>query len=49
MTGTIPMKLTPEQERRRRTKNYVVGALLLAFVVLFYFLTMVRMSANVPT
>lgn len=42
------MKLTPEQERRRRTKNYVVAGLLIAFVVMFYLLTMVQMTANTP-
>ncbi len=43
------MKPNPDQNRRLRTKNIVVALLLVAFVVVMYFLTMVRMSANVPS
>jgi ABC-type transport system involved in cytochrome c biogenesis permease subunit len=43
------MKPTPEQNRRLRTKNIVVALLLVAFVVMLYFLTMVRMSGTAPS
>ena len=40
--------MTPEEERefkrRRKSRNVVVGAVLLAFVVLFYAITIVRMG-----
>ena len=40
MTGT-------EQRRRQRGKNVVVALLLLGFVVLFYLVTIVKLTANV--
>jgi hypothetical protein len=49
VTGATLVKLTPEQARRRKTKNIVVALLLVAFVVMLYFLTLVRMSANMPS
>ncbi|WP_263970500.1 hypothetical protein [Qipengyuania atrilutea] len=40
--------MTPEEEReykrRRKSRNLVVGVVLLAFVVLFYAITIVRMG-----
>ena len=40
--------MTPEEERefkrRRKSRNVVVGVVLLAFVVLFYAITIVRMG-----
>ena len=40
--------MTPEEEqeyiRRRKTRNMVVGLVLLGFVVLFYAITIVRMG-----
>jgi len=42
--------MTPEEqvelERRRRGRNLVLGALLLAFVVLFFFITIARISGQ---
>ena len=36
----------PDYRRRLRTKNLAVAGLLLALVVLFYFVTLVRMGAE---
>ena len=40
--------MTPEEEkefiRRRKARNLALGLLLLGFVVLFYFITIVRIS-----
>ncbi len=40
--------MTPEEEaefkKRQKARNYVVGGTLLFFVVLFYAITVVRMS-----
>lgn len=36
----------PEHRRRLRAKNLAVAGLLLALVVLFYFVTLVRMGAE---
>ncbi len=40
--------MTPEEEtelnRRRKGRNYVLGGVLLFFVVLFYAITIVRMG-----
>ena len=41
------MALTPEQQRRRRQKNIAIGLGLAALVVLFYVITMVKLSGNV--
>lgn len=38
--------LTPEQARRRRTKNIALALALLALVVLFYIVSLVRMGAG---
>ena len=40
--------MTPEEEaevqRRRKSRNYVLGGILLALAALFYFITVVRMQ-----
>ncbi|BBK34540.1 hypothetical protein EDC65_2971 [Stella humosa] len=36
--------MTPEQQRRRRTKNIAMLAVLVGLVVLFYAVTIVRMG-----
>lgn len=42
--------MTPEEEaalaRRRRSKNFAVLGVLVAMVVLFYFISMARMSGG---
>lgn len=44
------MNMSPEEEaefkRRRRGRNIVMGLLLAAFVVLIYFITIVRIDAQ---
>jgi hypothetical protein len=37
-----------EERRRRNTKNWVLFAVLVGFVVLVYFVSIVRMSKGVP-
>jgi hypothetical protein len=37
-----------EERRRRNTKNWVLFAVLVGFVVLVYFVSIVRMSRGVP-
>jgi hypothetical protein len=41
------MSLPDESRRRRRIKNIGVALALLAFVVLFYIVTLVKLSGNV--
>ncbi len=38
--------LTPEQVRARKRRNLVIGLSIVAFVVLVFFVTMARMTAN---
>ncbi|TNE40930.1 MAG: DUF2970 domain-containing protein [Alphaproteobacteria bacterium] len=39
--------MTSEEDRkRRRVRNYVVGGILVALVVLFYLITIVKMSGS---
>ena len=44
------MSMTPEEkaefERRRRGRNIVMALLLVGFVVLFFFITIARISAQ---
>lgn len=48
MTGQdiTPIQLTPEQVRARRSRNIAIGAVLLALVVLFFAMTIVRLGSN---
>jgi hypothetical protein len=39
--------LTPEQRRRQRRKNIALAIGLVLLVVLFYIITMVKLSSNV--
>lgn len=41
------IQLTPEQERRRRQKNIALAIGLVLLVVLFYVITMIKLSGNV--
>ena len=38
--------LTPDQLRARSRRNWVIALSIIAFVVLVFFVTMARMSAN---
>jgi hypothetical protein len=40
--------LTPEQRRRRRSRNIAIGLLLAALVVLFYVMTWFRFGGGTP-
>ena len=41
------VELTPDQRRRQRRKNIALAIGLLLLVVLFYVITMVKLSSNV--
>ena len=41
------IEMTPEEQRRRRQKNIMLALGLLALVVLFYIITMIKLSGNV--
>ncbi len=50
MPDTLPSEgivLSPEQQRRRRVRSLAIGWGLGALVVLFFLVTLVRLSANV--
>ncbi len=42
-----PFKETPEAARARRLRNWMLGGVLLAFVVLVFVITIVRLGAHV--
>ncbi len=44
MTGLVDM--TNDLERRRRIKNWALLAVLAAFAILFYFVTIVRFGGH---
>ncbi len=39
--------LTPDEQRRRNLRSLAIAAALVALVVLFYFVTIVRLGSNV--
>ena len=41
------IKLTPEQMKRRRARSVAIGLVLLALVVLFYVITIVKLGPGV--
>jgi hypothetical protein len=41
------VELTPDQRRRRRRKNIALALGLVLLVVLFYVITMIKLSGNV--
>lgn len=43
-----PVRLTPEQARRRRARSIAIGLVLAALVVLFYVATFIKMGAGRP-
>lgn len=50
MSGQTPrdegIVLTPEQQRRRRSRSLALAAVLVGFVVLFYVVTVYKLGAN---
>jgi hypothetical protein len=45
--GEFPRRLTPEEQRRQRTRSLAIAGVLLALVVLFFLVTIVRLGGNV--
>jgi len=43
----VMVELSPEQRRRQRHKNIALAVGLLLLVVLFYVITMIKLSSNV--
>ncbi len=43
---SVPLTLSPEQLRRRRRRSIALGAALAALAVMFYFITMAKLGAN---
>jgi len=41
------MALTPEEERKRKQRNWAIAGVLLAFVVLVFVVTIVKLGGNV--
>jgi len=41
------MQLTPEEERKRNQRNWAIAGILLAFVVLVFVVTVVKLGGNV--
>jgi len=41
------MALTPEEERKRKQRNWAIAGLLLAFIVLVYVVTIVKIGGNI--
>jgi hypothetical protein len=39
--------LTPEEKRRRRTRSIAIAVALVALVVIFYLVTLLRLGGNV--
>jgi hypothetical protein len=44
---SIAMQLTPEEERKRTQRNWAIAGVLLAFVVLVFWVTVVKLGGNV--
>ena len=40
------IRLTPEQQRKRRSRSIAIGLLLVGLVVLFYLVTIVKLGGN---
>ena len=41
------MQLTPEEERKRTQRNWAIAGILLAFVVLVFWVTVVKLGGNI--
>jgi len=46
--ATGGVRLTPEQERRRRLRSVAIGLALVALVALFYVITIYKLGSGVP-
>ncbi len=46
MLKPTPIELNPEAQKRRRARNWAIFALLMAFVVIVYIVSIVRMSGG---
>ena len=44
---STPMNLTPEEIRKRNQRNWAVAGVLLAFVVLVFVVTIVKLGGNI--
>jgi len=44
MLKPTPIELNPEAQKRRRARNWAIFAVLLAFVVIVYIVSIVKMS-----
>jgi len=42
-----PMELTPEEKKKQKQRNWALAAVLAAFVVLVYVVTVVKLGGNV--
>ena len=41
------IRLTPEQQKSRRSRSIAIGAVLVGLVVLFYLVTIVKLGGNI--
>ena len=46
MLKPTPIELNPEAQKRRRARNWAIFALLMAFVVIVYIVSIVKMSGG---
>jgi hypothetical protein len=44
---SAPMNLTPEEQKKRKQRNWALAGILLAFIVLVYVVTIVKLGGNV--
>jgi hypothetical protein len=49
MSDEDGVRLTPEQERSRRSRSIAIALALVGLVVLFYLVTIVRLGGNVAS
>jgi hypothetical protein len=43
------IRLTPEQQRSRRSRSIAIGLILVGMVVLFYLVTIVKLGGNIAS
>ena len=44
---STPMELTPEEVRKRNQRNWAIAAVLLAFVILVFAVTITKIGGNI--